>query len=251
MLTTGYGNLYARKESKDVIRIEGGDDLQYALEQAYSESGFEDTVVICRSNKRANLYNRQIRFKIRWHEEELSAGDYLMVVRNNYYWLPENSKAGFIANGDTIEVLSLYDTIERYGFRFARINARLVDYPDEPNIELLVTLDTLTSNTASMTYEEYKQLQTSVSLDYMHIKNKALRNKEVKENEFFNALQIKFAYAVTCHKSQGGQWKHVFVEQGFFNDQMLNKEYLRWLYTAISRSSFKLYLVNFRERFFL
>lgn len=236
--------------AKDVIKIAAGDELQYALESAYSDGGFEDTVVICRSNKRANMYNRQIRFKIRWHEDEISAGDYLMVVRNNYYWLPEKSKAGFIANGDTIEILSVYETIERFGFRFARINARLIDYPDEPNIEVLVMLDILSSNNASMTYDEYKTFHAAVSKDYSHIKNAVQRNKEIKENEFFNALQIKFAYAVTCHKSQGGQWKHVFVEQGYFTDDMLNKEYLRWLYTAISRSTTKLYLVNFKESFF-
>ena len=196
------------------------------------------------------MYNRQIRFKIRWHEDEISAGDFLMIVRNNYYWLPEKSKAGFIANGDTIEILSVFETIERYGFRYARINARLVDYPDEPNIEVVILLDTLSSNNASMTYDEYKTLHAAVSKDYSHIKNTAQRNKELKENEFFNALQVKFAYAITCHKSQGGQWKHVFVEQGYFTDDMLNKEYLRWLYTAISRSTTKLYLVNFKERFF-
>jgi len=234
----------------DVIRVDAGDELQFALESAYSDGGFEDTVVICRSNKRANMYNRQIRFKIRWHEDEISAGDFLMIVRNNYYWLPEKSKAGFIANGDTIEILSVFETIERYGFRYARINARLVDYPDEPNIEVVILLDTLSSNNASMTYDEYKTLHAAVSKDYSHIKNTAQRNKELKENEFFNALQVKFAYAITCHKSQGGQWKHVFVEQGYFTDDMLNKEYLRWLYTAISRSTTKLYLVNFKERFF-
>ena len=234
----------------DVVRLDSGDELQYALEAAYSDSGYEDTVVICRSNKRANLYNQQVRYKIRWYEEELSAGDYLMVVRNNYFWLPEKSKAGFIANGDMVEVLAVYDTIERYGFRFARINARLVDYPDEPNIEVVCLLDTLMSQTPSMTYDEYKKLYASVSIDYMHIDNASLRNKAIKEDEFFNALQIKFGYAVTCHKSQGGQWKHVFVEQGYFVDNMLNKEYLRWLYTALSRATTKLYLINFNKRFF-
>ena len=234
----------------DVVRLDSGDELQYALEAAYSDSGYEDTVVICRSNKRANLYNQQVRYKIRWYEEELSAGDYLMVVRNNYFWLPEKSKAGFIANGDMVEVLAVYDTIERYGFRFARINARLVDYPDEPNIEVVCLLDTLMSQTPSMTYDEYKKLYAAVSIDYMHIDNANLRNKAIKEDEFFNALQIKFGYAVTCHKSQGGQWKHVFVEQGYFVDNMLNKEYLRWLYTALSRATTKLYLINFNKRFF-
>lgn len=234
----------------EVVRLQSGMDLQDALEDAYSLSGVENTVVICRSNKRANLYNQQIRAKIRWQEDELSVGDYLMVVRNNYYWLPEGSKLGFIANGDTVEVLRIYELNDLYGFRFARVSVRLVDYPEQEGLEVIVLLDTLTSETPAMTYEEYRALYAAVLEDYKDIPHKAQRTKELKQNPYFNALQVKFAYAVTCHKSQGGQWEQVFVEQGYFTKDMMGKEYLRWLYTALTRATKKLYLVNFKDEFF-
>lgn len=235
---------------KDVIKLNVGMDIQDALEEAYSQSGVEGTVVLCRSNKRANLYNQQIRLKIRGLEDELNTGDFLMVVRNNYFWLPQASKAGFIANGDTIEVLRIYEFNELYNCRFARISARLVDYPDEDNIECILLLNTLTSDSPAMTYEEYKSLFDEVAKDYKDIPQRAQRNKEIKLNPYFNALQVKFSYAITCHKSQGGQWENVFVDQGFFTEDMLNKEYFRWLYTALTRSTKNLYLVNFNEQFF-
>ena len=244
---TSYPNISC---DHDVQRLDVGMDIQDALEDAYSNSGVEGTVVICRSNKRANLYNQQIRLRIRGHEEEISSGDFLMVVRNNYFWLPEGSKAGFIANGDTVEVMRIYEFNELYNRRFARISARLVDYPDEDYIECVVMLDTLTSESPAMTYEEYKALYNEVSKDYSDIPQKAKRNKEIKLNPFFNALQVKFAYAITCHKSQGGQWENVFVEQGYFIAEMLNKEYFRWLYTAMTRTTKRLFLINFKKEFF-
>ena len=234
----------------EVVHLQSGMDLQDALEDCYSQSGVEDTIVICRSNKRANLYSQQIRAKIRWKEDEVSVGDYLMVVRNNYFWLPEESKAGFLANGDTVEVLRIYEVNELYNHRFARLSVRLVDYPDEENLEVIVLLETLNSETPAMTYEQYKALYAAVEEDYKDIPHKHQRNKEIKQNPYFNALQVKFAYAVTCHKSQGGQWKNVFVEQGYFTPDMLGKEYLRWLYTAMTRATKKLYLVNFKDDFF-
>ena len=234
----------------EVVRLQSGMDLQDALEDCYRQSGVEDTIVICRSNKRANLYSQQIRAKIRWQDDEVSVGDYLMVVRNNYFWLPEGSKAGFIANGDTVEILRIYEVNELYNCRFARLSVRLVDYPDEENLEVIVLLDTLTSETPAMTYEEYKALYVAVEEDYKDIPHKHQRNKEIKQNPYFNALQVKFAYAVTCHKSQGGQWENVFVEQGYFTSDMMGKEYLRWLYTAMTRATKKLYLVNFKDDFF-
>ena len=234
----------------EVVRLQSGMDLQDALEDCYSQSGVEDTIVICRSNKRANLYSQQIRAKIRWKEDEVSVGDYLMVVRNNYFWLPEESKAGFLANGDTVEVLRIYEVNELYNHRFARLSVRLVDYPDEENLEVIVLLETLNSETPAMTYEQYKALYAAVEEDYKDIPHKHQRNKEIKQNPYFNALQVKFAYAVTCHKSQGGQWKNVFVEQGYFTPDMLGKEYLRWLYTAMTRATKKLYLINFKDDFF-
>lgn len=238
------------QEGAEVLRLQSGMDLQDALEDAYSQSGVEGTVVICRSNKRANLYSQQIRAKIRWQEDELSVGDFLMVVRNNYHWLPEDSKAGFIANGDTVEVLRIFEINDLYDCRFARVSVRLIDYPDEAPLEVILLLDVLSSQNPAMTYEEYKKLYAAVEEDYQDIPNKHQRVKEIKQNPYFNALQVKFAYAVTCHKSQGGQWEHVFVEQGYFTEEMLGKEYLRWLYTAVTRARKKLYLVNFKDEFF-
>lgn len=238
------------KCNSEVVRLDVGMDIQEALEDAYSNSGVEGTVVICRSNKRANLYNQQIRARIRGLEDDISTGDFLMVVRNNYFWLPEGSKAGFIANGDMVEVMRIYEINEMYDFRFARISVRLIDYPDEENLECIVLLDTLTSETPAMTYEEYKKLYDEVAKDYADIPKRAQRNKEIKQNPYFNALQVKFAYAITCHKSQGGQWENVFVEQGYFTSDMLSKEYFRWLYTALTRTTKKLHLINFKKEFF-
>ncbi|MBT5089769.1 MAG: AAA family ATPase [Flavobacteriales bacterium] len=233
--------------NSEVIRLNTGEDLQDALETAYSNEGVTNTIVLCRSNKRANLYNQQIRAKIRWQENEISAGDMLMVVRNNYYWLDDSSKAGFIANGDIVEVVKIKETIERYGFRFAKASVQMVDYPDEKALEVILLLETLTSESPAITYEQYQQLYKEVGLDY---KGQKEINKKIKEDEFFNALQIKFANAITCHKSQGGQWENVFVDLGYFTEDMLDKSYLRWLYTALTRASKKLYLINFKQAFF-
>ena len=238
------------KCNSEVVRLDVGMDIQEALEDAYSNSGVAGTVVICRSNKRANLYNQQIRARIRGLEDDISTGDFLMVVRNNYFWLPEGSMAGFIANGDMVEVMRIYEINELYDCRFARISVRLVDYPDEENLECIVLLDTLTSESPAMTYEEYKKLYDEVAKDYADVPKRAQRNKEIKQNPYFNALQVKFAYAITCHKSQGGQWENVFVEQGYFTSDMLSKEYFRWLYTALTRTTKKLHLINFKKEFF-
>ena len=235
------------KTNSEVIRLNTGEDLQDALENAYSNEGVNNTTVLCRSNKRANLYNQQIRAKIRWQENEISSGDMLMVVRNNYYWLDDSSKVGFIANGDIVEVVRIKETIERYGFRFAKAIVKMVDYPNEKELDVILLLDTLTSESPAITYEQYQKLYQEIALDY---KGEKELNKKIKEDEFFNALQIKFAYAITCHKSQGGQWENVFVDLGYFTKDMLDKSYLRWLYTAITRASKRLYLINFKENFF-
>ena len=233
--------------SNDVIRLDSGEELQDHLETSYSANGVSNTIVLCRSNKRANIYNQQIRSRIRFQENEISVGDMLMVVRNNYFWLGDDSKAGFIANGDIVEVVRFKETIERYGFRFANLTIQLVDYLDEKELDVIVMLDTLSSEAPSLTYDEYKKLYNEVSLDYKGDKE---MNKKIKKNPFFNALQIKFSYAITCHKSQGGQWDEVFVDLGYFKEEMLNKSYLRWLYTATTRASKKLYLINFKKEFF-
>jgi exodeoxyribonuclease-5 len=207
-------------------------------------------MVICRSNKRANIFNQQIRVRIRWQENELSTGDYMMVVKNNYFWLPEESKAGFIANGDIIQLVHVGKIQEMHGFRFADVRIRMIDYPDEQELDVRMLLDTVMSESPALSQADNKKLYESVSADYSDIADRGMRLKAVKEDKFFNALQVKFAYAVTCHKAQGGQWPCVFVEQGYLTDEMINTEYLRWLYTAVSRASQKLYLVNFNKDFF-
>ena len=182
-----------------------------------------------------------------WKEDEISNGDILMVVRNNYHWLEDSNKQGFIANGDIIEIIRKKEIIERYGFRFAKASIKMVDYKDEKELDTILLLDTLTSETPAITYDQYQQLYKEVGLDYKGEKD---LNKKIKENPYYNALQVKFAYAITCHKSQGGQWENVFVDLGYFTKNMLDHSYLRWLYTAFTRSTKKLYLINFQEEFF-
>lgn len=235
---------------KDIIRL-NGDELEDALNDAYNKYGAEDSMVICRSNKRANIFNQQIRARIRWQENELSTGDYLMVVKNNYFWLPEESKAGFIANGDIIKLTSVGKIQEMHGFRFADVRMKMIDYPDEPELETRLLLDTIMSEAPALSQADNKKLYESVLQDYNDIADRRMRLKKVKEDPFFNALQVKFAYAITCHKAQGGQWPCVFVEQGYLTDEMINTEYLRWLYTAVSRATEKLYLVNFNKEFYV
>lgn len=237
------------KGYKDIVRLPGS-ELEDALNYSYSKYGPEGTMVICRSNKRANIFNQQIRARIRWQEDEISSGDYLMVVKNNYTWLPPESKAGFIANGDIAELMKVSRIRELHGFRFADARIRLIDYPDEPELDTVIMLDTLTSEAPALTWDQHRQLYQSVSMDYADIGDKSKRLKKVKEDPYFNALQVKFAYAVTCHKAQGGQWESVFVEQGYLTEEMVNTEFLRWLYTGLTRATEKLYLVNFNKEFF-
>ncbi len=232
---------------KDISRLTG-EDLIEEISNAYAQYGIEKTMIVCRSNKMANKYNQGIRNQILWREEEISVGDYLMVVKNNYYWI-KNDDINFIANGDIVEITRIHKYQERYGFRFADVSLRFVDYQDI-EIDAKIMLNTLYIETASLTGEDNKKLFYSVLEDNNDVSIKKKRYEMVKDNPFFNALQVKFAYAVTCHKAQGGQWKVVFVDQGFLTDDMLNLEYLRWLYTALTRSTEKLYLVNFGKQFF-
>jgi ATP-dependent exoDNAse (exonuclease V) alpha subunit len=236
-------------KSFDFFRINGS-ELQEALETAYSASGTENSIIICRTNKVANQYNQQIRNRILLRESELSAGDLMMVVKNNYYWLADDSKAGFIANGDSIEIKKIIRYDEIYGFRFAKVVIGMIDYKEEPDLELYILLDTLSSETPALSNEDSKKLYDEIGKDYEHLSSKRERLEKIKSNPFFNALQVKFAYALTCHKSQGGQWNTVFVEQGYLKEEMINNEYFRWLYTAITRASNTLYLVNFSDHFF-
>ena len=234
---------------KDIVRLQDGYDIQDAIHGAYDNYGLEDTVFIVRSNKRANQYNQQIRTSILSKESELSTGDYLMVVKNNYFWLKEESEAGFIANGDIIEILEIRKIQELYGFKFATVKIRMVDYPNQAPFDTILMLDTITSESPSLTYEQSNQLYQEVLLDYEDERQQYKKLQKVKENEYFNALQVKFSYAITCHKSQGGQWKTVFVEQPYLPDG-IDVDYVRWLYTAITRAQEKLYLIGFKDEFF-
>jgi|SRR6218665_2612176 len=234
------------KHFKDIVRLSDGYDIQDAIDSAYSNYSIEDTAFIVRSNKRANAYNQQIRTKILDKESDLSTGDYLMVVKNNYFWLKESDEAGFIANGDIIEVLEMFGIKELYGFKFAKVKIRMVDYPNQKPFETVLLLDTITSESPSLTYEESNKLYQEVMLDYEDERTQYKKFIKVKENEYFNALQVKFSYAITCHKSQGGQWNTVFIEQPYLPDG-INKDYIRWLYTAVTRAKDKLYLIGFKE----
>ncbi|RIV30339.1 ATP-dependent endonuclease [Flagellimonas lutimaris] len=235
---------------KDIVRLIDGAEIQEAIDSSYHQNGKEDTAIIVRSNKRANLYNQNIRERILFLDNEIAVGDYMMVVKNNYFWLKPNSEAGFIANGDIIEVLELFAIKELYGFKFAEVKVKMVDYPSQKPFETVLLLDTITAETPSLSYEDGNRLYQEVMKDYAHEKSKYKKFLGVKNNKFFNALQVKFSYAITCHKSQGGQWNTVFVEQPYLPNGV-DKDYLRWLYTAVTRAERQLYLIGFKDDFFL
>ncbi len=232
---------------EDISYVMGNDFLE-ELSNSYDETGVEDTIVVVRSNKQANKYNAGIRSRILWREEEIAVGDLMMVVKNNYHWIDDNEIVDFIANGDIFEILNIYGFTERYGRRFADLRIRLIDYNDI-ELDVKVMLDTISLETASMSSESNKEFFYLVADDYRDLKPKKKMYDAVKEDDFFNALQLKFSYAVTCHKAQGGQWKNVFIDHGYFVDDMMNTEYLRWLYTAFTRATEKLFLVNFSKKF--
>ena len=234
----------------DVVRL-SGEDLMETLYREYGDYALEQVAIICRSNKRANLFNQGVRNSVLFREEEVNAGDYLMVVRNNYFWLDEESTIGFIANGDIVEVLSVRNTQDLYGFRFADATLRFVDYPDEEPRDCKLLLSTLYSESPALTTEESERFFNTVMEDYSDLPHKADRLREMRQNPYYNALQVKFAYALTCHKTQGGQWRTVIVDQGFLPpDMSLDRDYLRWLYTAFTRATDRVYLLNFDKKFF-
>ena len=239
---------FSLKGYKDIVRLTDGFDIQDAIQTAYNNYSIEDTCFIVRSNKRANQYNQQIRTKILDKESDLSVGDYLMVVKNNYFWLKETDEAGFIANGDIVEVMEIFGFKELYDFKFAKVKIRMVDYPDQKPFETMLLLNTITSESPSLTYEESNHLYQEVLKDY---EGEAQYRKflKVKNNEYFNALQVKFSYAITCHKSQGGQWNTVFIEQPYLPNGV-DLDYIRWLYTAVTRAKDKLYLIGFKNESF-
>lgn len=233
----------------DVERMIEGNAILEALEESIQKEGLEETVFIVRSNKRANLYNQQIRQRILFLEAELSVGDQLMVVKNNYFWLAPESAPGFIANGDLVKILRILDHKDIYDFRFAKVEVAMVDYPDEKPFETMLLIDTLTSESPSLSFEEGNKLYHAVNEDYKHLTTKYKRFMAVKNDPYFNALQVKYSYAITCHKSQGGQWKKVFVEQPYLPDGP-SIAYFRWLYTAITRAKEQLYLIGFGKEYF-
>jgi len=232
----------------DIIKITG----EYLIEEiadSYNKFGIEDTIVITRSNKQANRYNQGIRNRILFREEQISVGDYLMIVKNNYHWIQNNEDFDFIANGDIVEIIKIYGYEEKYGFNFANIKVRFIDYKDI-EIKTKILLNTLSSESAALSNEDNKKLFYAVFEDYNNIKGKRKRINKVREDSYFNALQVKFAYAVTCHKAQGGQWKSVFIDHGYISNKEIDFEFLRWLYTALTRAIEKIYLVNFNSSFF-
>lgn len=228
------------------IRIISGGELIDTINECYDKAGMDETMIICRSNKRANLYNKGIRNTILYREDELNTGDLLMVAKNNYYWGADCKEMDFIANGDIAVVRRVRRTHEMYGFRFADVTLCFPDYNDL-ELDVKILLDTLHSDAPALTREESNRLFQAVQEDYGDITVKRERMKKIKEDTWYNALQVKYAYAVTCHKAQGGQWQRVFVDQGYMTEEMLTPDYYRWLYTAFTRATEVLYLVNWPE----
>ena len=240
---------FITKNYKDIFRMTGV-KLVEGLEYAYNKFGIENSLVVCRSNKSANVYNQQIRARLLYREEELTGGDQIMVVKNNYFWLPENESAAFIANGDMARISRVRGIEERYGFRFCEVNLEFLDFPEAGVITCKVMLDTLTAETPNLSQEQSNKLFEGLNIDYEHLTNKRERFNAIKEDPYYNALQIKFAYAVTCHKAQGGQWDAVFVDQGYLTEDMVDLDFLRWLYTGVTRAKKELFLVNFAPNLF-
>ncbi|QNL48437.1 AAA family ATPase [Olivibacter sp. SDN3] len=235
---------------RDVFRMTG-ERLVEGLHYAYDKYGMENTLVICRSNKNANLYNQNIRNRILYREEELTGGDHVMVVRNNYYWTFESEQIqSFIANGDMAVVKRVRNVHEQHGFRFADVTLRFIDQEEQEPLSCRVLLDVLYADAPGLVQEDHRKLFEAVMRDYEYIENKKDRLAAIKTDPYYNALQIKFSMAVTCHKAQGGQWDAVFIDQGYLTDEMLDTEFLRWLYTACTRATTELFLLNFNDQFF-
>jgi exodeoxyribonuclease-5 len=231
----------------DIKRI-SGEELIEEISTAYGMCGLDGTIIVVNSNKQANRYNQGIRNRIFFREEEISPGDTLMIVKNNYFHKEEDDDTGFIANGDIAEVRRITRYEEKYGFRFANMLLRFNDYDME--IESKVMLDVLHLDTPALPVERNRELFQNVLSDYVFLKTRRKQFEAVRNDPYFNALQVKFAYAVTCHKAQGGQWQRVFIDQGMFNRQEISIDYLRWFYTALTRATEKLYLVNFPDEWF-
>jgi exodeoxyribonuclease-5 len=240
---------FSLNSGTDLQRINGG-ELQDYYESSLSRFGSDETIIITRSNKWANNYNNQIRNRILWFEEDLCAGDFLMVVKNNYYWLEESSDIGFIANGEMVKITRIMKRETLYGFDFATVTIAFVDYPEHGELEVILFVETLNADGPALQRNRMKELFFEVEKDYLHERNKKKRYDAILKNPYFNALQVKYAYAVTCHKSQGGQWASVFIDAGYITEEMLDSGYYRWLYTALTRATEQAYLVNFSDEYF-
>lgn len=236
------------RNSPDLVQLSSGYEVQEAISEAYDNYGSEETTLIVRANKRAVDWNTQIRRSILDAQDEVEAGDLLMVVKNNYYWLKDNPALNFIANGDTIEIINIHHIREYYGFRFAEISAQLVDYPTIPPFDTVIILDTLYSDAAALTPTQNQELYQSVLDEYANEPTLYSRYQKLKEDPYYNALQVKFSYAITCHKSQGGQWEAVFIEKPYLPpDYVIDQSYYRWLYTALTRAKQQVFLIGFND----
>jgi exodeoxyribonuclease-5 len=249
LLAQDYNFNFFDTNYKDFCKVDGQNLMEH-LEEYFSDKDSDNAVVITRSNKRANIYNQEIRRRILYREEELSAGDRMLVLKNNYYWAKDNEDIGFIANGDSLEIERIRKIENKYGFRFAHAEVNMRDYPNSKNLDVILMLDTIGIEQAALPYDASKQLWNEVAKDYEHIANKRLRFKSVKENKYINALQVKFAYAMTGHKTQGGQWNNVFIDQGYLPDGNIDVEHLRWLYTTVTRAEKRVFLINFPKNYF-
>ncbi len=238
---------FKTRSYKDIF-ILNREKLEDGIRYAYDKYGIENVIIICRSNRQTIQYNQYIRRSILYYDNRIDSGDLLMIVKNNYFWLDKDSPAGFLANGDFAEILKISNFQDRYGFTFADLDLRLIDYPDHPIIQAKAIIDTLDFPPASLSDDDSKKLYENILADYTDLTKIELA-KVLAKDPYLNALQIKFMYAITCHKSQGGQWDIVFLDQGYLQESMRNIGYMRWLYTGITRATQELYLVNFLPEF--
>jgi exodeoxyribonuclease-5 len=241
--------LFSSRPFPDFTRVPVG-ALEELYNNLYDNCDCDEIVTVTRSNKRAYLFNNEIRSRVLYRENRIATGDYLMAVKNNYYWIEEGSEVGFLANGDIMEVMAIHHHQELYGFSFADVTVRLCDYPNYPAIDIKIILESLEYEGPSLSPEDYRKLYLAVSEDYEDIADRRERAKRIKNDPYLNAVQVKFSYALTCHKTQGGQWKHVLVDQGYLTDERLDREFLRWLYTAVTRGTENVYLINFNDEVF-
>jgi exodeoxyribonuclease V len=249
LFAKGLQSLINAKDFDDVKAITG-EMLEDYLNTAFSDNSDYTATIITRSNKRANIFNQEIRNRILYRESEIAAGDMLMAVRNNYFWLDDDSGPGFIANGDIIEILRINKREELYGYHFADVVIRLADYPEEANMTVKIMLDTLMLDAPSLPMQQSKAFFEKVLEDYTDIPSRRKRIESLRKDPYFNAIQVKFAYALTCHKTQGGQWEKVFIDLGYLREDQIDCSFYRWLYTAFTRATKELFLINFPEKLF-